>query len=95
MELGRLEKWLKNLERRDKEFWTSLGLNVTSARFCVKLFIASTISLLLVFIPATRHFFKKPAWIFATVQVVAQTTIGDSSSKGFNRVLGTAVAAGM
>lgn len=82
------------LEEKDAAFWKLLHLNVGQARYALRLVLASFITLLFVFIPAVSDALRNPAWAFATVQVIAMANSGSSISRGVNRLLGTAVAAG-
>jgi len=71
-----------------------LGLKPERARFCVRLFLASVIVLALWFIDLEDFGIDvyQPIWGFVTVQVVAQPIVGDSTTKGVQRCLGTIIA---
>lgn len=82
------------IEEKDAALWKFVHLDVGRARFCVRLMIASAITLVFVFVQAIENALKKPAWAFITVQIVAQASAGSSTVKGLNRIIGTSLAAG-
>uniref|UniRef100_A0A7S3EC68 Uncharacterized protein n=1 Tax=Rhodosorus marinus TaxID=101924 RepID=A0A7S3EC68_9RHOD len=89
-----LERFWKAFEEFDLRVWTLLGLKPDRARFCLRLFLASAIAIALVFINMQDIGVDvyQPIWVFVTVQVVAQPTVGDSTTKGVQRCLGTIAA---
>ncbi|KAJ8906765.1 hypothetical protein NDN08_003253 [Rhodosorus marinus] len=81
-------------EELDLRVWTLLGLKPERARFCLRLFFASAIAIALVFISMQDIGVDiyQPIWVFITVQVVAQPIVGESTTKGVQRCVGTIAA---